>query len=72
MYKKIFYKEYLCNDKKLKKPIYVHLGDKEKFEGDGFESSEYAKISKNKKVWIYYLLAFVFLLIEAKSIHILQ
>lgn len=50
MSKKIFYKEYLSNDKELKKPIYLRQGDKGKFEGDGQVSSRGNKILKNKKV----------------------
>ena len=53
MLKKIFYKEYFCNDKELKRPIYLRQGNKGKFEGDEQESSRNNKISKNKKVRIY-------------------
>ena len=59
MSKKIFYKEYLSNDKELKKPIYLRSGDKGKFEGDGQASSRNNKICKIKKVRTYYFSIFI-------------
>ena len=53
MSEKIFYKEYISNDKELKKPIYLLPGDKEKFKSDGKVSSRNDKISKNKSVRTY-------------------
>ena len=58
MKNKIFYTEYLCNDKDLKNRLKVPAGDKAKLKSDKNAYSNNTKIIKNKKVSPYYFIIF--------------
>ena len=49
MSKKIFYKEYLSNDKNLKKPIYLQPGDTQNLKAIDRQVSEIAKFPEIKR-----------------------